>query len=279
MNTTGTTEPSRGDGAGGHEPPAWSEVLWAQLRLLARKQWKVLGLLAAGAALVAFLGLSEINWNPSSPNLLELLLGSPIYVFAFVLAIGWAMGVWSDEGPGDRAYHWSLPVSRPVHDLTRVGLGGVSYVLVGAVGLAVGSLAFVIGGGFPSLGQAAQWGLIAFGLLTGFLLGTIPALVSEHPLRWAFGVPFGYALVTGLLEEAAEKWSWLEGVEAAVKSVWQGSHGLQAAVFAPHQVSGYAEEAVSSAPVAALLLWFVFAAAAVVAVGFVHLEQAKGAAE
>lgn len=279
MNTTSTTETGRNRVGSEHVPLPWTETVRAQAELLARKHWKVLGLLGAATALVAFLGLSEIDWAPPTPNLLALLLGSPLYVLAFILAVGWAAGVWSDEGPGDRAYHWSLPVSRPVHDLTRVGLGGAAYLLVGAVGLAAGSIVFAAGGGLPSPGAAGVWGLVVLGLLTGFLLGTVPALVSEHPLRWVLGTWFGYLILGGLLGEAAEKWTWLGGVESALKSVWLGSHGLRAAVFAPHQVAGQAEQTVSSEPVAALLLWLGLAAAAVVAVSFLHLERAKGAAE
>lgn len=277
MSRVATTETGTRDDPEGHMPPDWPTVLRAQLRLLARKQWKVLGLLAAGAALVTFLGLTE----GTAADLLELLLGSPLYALAFLLAIGWAAGVWSDEGPGERAYHWSLPVSRPAHDLTRVGLGGLSYLAVGAVGLAVGSLAFAVLGGTPALGGGSEWVLLALGLLTGFLLGTVPALVSEHPLRWAVGIWFGYLILAGLAEEAAEAWGWgwLGGIEVALKSIWLGSHGLRAAFLAPGQVAGYSEQAAGAEPVAALLLWLGLAAATVVGVSFLHVERAKGAAE
>lgn len=275
MSAASTPEAGRNARAGEHVPPGWTEVYGAQLRLLIRKQWKVLGALAVAAAGFTYLGLME----GLAANVLALLLGSPLYVLAWILAAGWAAGVWSDEGPGDRAYHWSLPVSRPVHDLTRVAIGAALYLVIGALGLAAGSLVFAVGGGAPTLGGVAAWGLIALALLTGFLLGTVPALASEHPVRWMVGVTFGYLILGGLLEEAAEKWTWLGGVETAVKSVWDGSHGLQAAMFAPHRVTGYAEETASGGAVGALLLWLGLAAATVVAVGFLHLERAKGAAE
>lgn len=280
MTATGAAERrSPREGTRGRVPPDWASVLGAQSRLLARKQWKLLGLLAAGTALVTFLRFGEAYREQATITVEELLLGSPLYVLACLLAVAWAAGVWSDEGPGERAYHWSLPVVRPVHDLTRVGVGAGFFLIAGLGGLALGGAASLVWGVPLVPGGITSMGLIALGLLLGFLLGTVPALLSGHPLRWAVGVPLGYAVFGGLTAEAADRWSWLQGIEAAVTSVWSGTLGLRAAFLAPHEVTGYAEGPVSSEPLGALLLWLGLAAAAVVALSFLHLERAKGAAE
>lgn len=270
-----SAEPSKGtEGRTETRPPAWSAVLRAQVRLLVRKKWKLLTLLATGIGLITLLGLIE---NVES-SLSGLLLESPLYVLGWLLAVGWSESIWSDEGPGERSYHWSLPVTRSIHDLTRVGLGAVFYLAVALVGLAAGGLVHALFGGSFTLGDPAVWGLMLLGIVTGFLLGTIPALLSAHPLRWTVGSALGYLILVGLLGEGARSWSWLSGPWGLVQSVWNGEYGLEAALFAPHQVAGYAEELITS-PVGALLLWLGLTAAVVVSVSFLHLERAKGAAE
>lgn len=277
MSVTTTSAAATDPGASATEaaPPAWSAVLRAQARLLVRKKWKLAGLIAAGGALAAYLGLAETATN----DLSQVIVGSPVYGLAWIVAIGWAASIWSDEGPGDRAYHWSLPVAGPAHDLTRVGLGGVYYLAVGFLGLAAGTVLFVFFAGRPVLGGAGVWGLTALGLTVGFLLGTVPALLTAHPLRWTAGTALGYLILGGLLGEAADRWTWLAGLEGGVKSVWNGTLGLESAIAAPMQVGGFADEMVSTRPVAALLLWLGLAAAAVVGVSLLHVERAKGAAE
>lgn len=273
--TTSAATTDSGASATEAAPPAWSAVLRSQARLLLRKKWKLAGLIAAGAALAAYLGLVEGTAN----DLSQVVVGSPVYGLAWILAVGWAASIWSDEGPGDRAYHWSLPVTRPAHDLTRVGLGGLYYLAVGFAGLAAGTALVALFAGTPVLGGIRVWGLAALGLVLGFLLGAVPALLTAHPIRWSAGAALGYLIVGGLLGEAADRWTWLAGLDAVVKSVWNGTFGLESAIAAPMQVGGFADGMVTTRPVAALLLWLGLSAVAVVGVSFLHLERAKGAAE
>lgn len=284
------TEEGRAAGAkgagGGTEagPPAWSTVFRAQLRLLLRKKWKLLGL-------IGLAGLTALFWadppaaTPSTRHfgVAEFAASPFVYGVAVLLAVAWAASVWSDEGPGERAYHWSLPVRRPVHDLTRVGAGGLLFLAAAAPTLAgIYAAHLLLGGGF-ALGDPALLGLSAGVVAVAYLLGTIPALVADHPLRWAVATVLGYLIIGGLLEEAAERWSWLAGPEAAVKSVWNGAYGLENALMSPSSVfvSRFVEEYSPDPGQAggALFLWLGLAAAAVVGVSFLHLERAKGAAE
>lgn len=275
----GTTDKAQADrkkearGEAGALPPSPGTVLRAQLRLLLLKKWKLLGALTTAIALITLLGLTD----DIAPTVSGLLLESPLYVVGWILAVGWAQSIWSDEGPGDRAYHWSLPLERPVHDLTRVGLGTLIYVVVGVSSLAAAWLVYAVFGASVAFGEPAAWGLMLLGIIIGCLLGTIPALLTEHPVRWTVGTVLGYAILGGLLEAGGQRWNWLAVPASAVQSVWDGEYGLEAALFAPHQVAGYAEELITS-PVSAGLLWLGVAAAVVVGVSFLHLERAKGAA-
>lgn len=288
----GTAETPSAEGAQGGEgrtdtgPAAWSAVLQAQLRLLLLKKWKLLALLALAIALptVALLIADPPAATESTRDFgLADFAATSFYWLAALLALAWAASVWSDEGPGDRAYHWSLPVRRPVHDLTRVGVGGLLFLAVAALvvfGVWAGHL--LLGGSFV-LGDPALFGLSAAVVAVAYLLGTIPALVADHPSRWAVGTVLGYLILGGLLEEAAERWSWLAGLEGVVKSVWNGAYGLENALTYPSVVAiSRRVEEYSLDPGqggGALLLWLGLAAAAVVGVSFLHLERAKGAAE
>ncbi len=60
--------------------------------------------------------------------------------------------------------------------------------------------------------------------------------------------------------------------------MWNGAYGLETACTAAPEVSAVVQETGTSTSVDALFLWLVLATAAVVAVSFLHLERAKGAA-
>ena len=279
------TEEGRAAGSGaGHRteagPPSWGIVFRSQLRLLLRKKWRLLALLGLAVAVPTTqvptqsargmgMGLPEVAANPVP------------YWMAVLLAVAWAVSIWSNEGPGERAYHWSLPVRGPVHDLTRVAVGGLLFLTVALLSFSVVYVALLLMGGSFVLGDPALLGLSVAGVVLGYLLGTIPALVADHPLRWTVGTILGYLILGGLIEEAAERWGWLAGVEGALKSVWNGAYGLNDAIMAPSIVwlSGQVGESVSPDPVGALVLWLCLAAVAVVSLSLLHLERAKGAAE
>lgn len=258
-------------------PPAWGTALAGQARLLVRKKWKSLLALLASGGLLVLLRFSAPRSGEAVVSVVELLLASPLHVFAFLAAYGWAAGVWSDEGPGERRYHWSLPVERPAHDLTRIGVGAASFLIAGVAAVLLWTLPVATLTGAITPGPARALVLIGLVVLLGYLLGTVPALLSDHPARWSIGVFLGYAVGTGLLMEASEHWNRVGPAARALESVWSGELGLEAAIFAPQQMAGYAEETVSASPVLALFLWLVLAAAVVVALSFLHLERAKGA--
>ena len=270
-------------------PPAWGTVLAAQARLVARKRWKTLAAIPLGMGIFVlpwFYVAAETGALPSGgiSTFAGLMLGSPFHLFAILAAFAWALTLWSDEGPGDRAYHWSLPVGRPGHDLIRVAAGGAWMLAVGATGV----LAWSLGGTLLSRmtitpGAPGELLVAASGVCLGYLLGSVPALLCDRPLRWTAGSVLGYAVGTGVLMEIAKRWVWLAPLPEALASVWNGELGLRSAVFAHVHIqgdtSGWLVDTYTSQPGLALFLWIALAAAAVVGLSFVHLERAKGAAE
>lgn len=297
MNATATEVPAtegarteRAEGLSDPEPPPWSAVLRTQLRLLLQKKWKLLTLLALAIAVQTFGILSLIpRFGPDSAlgvttgvagwSLSTIAMAPPVYGLVGLIALFWAASVWSDEGPGARAYHWSLPVRRPVHDLTRVGAGALLFMAAALLAVSVGYGIHVLGGANIPLGEPPVLGLTVLGIGLVYLLGAIPTFLVDHPIRWTVGTVLGYLILGGLLQEAAERWSWLAGLEGAVKSVWNGAYGLEAAFAAPPHVSTVVQQTGSATSVAALLLWLCLAAVAVVSLSLLHLERAKGAAE
>ncbi|MDP2497334.1 MAG: hypothetical protein Q8W44_04990 [Candidatus Palauibacterales bacterium] len=261
----------------------------AQILLVARKRWKTLAAIPLGMGLFVLPWIyvtAETGVVPGDGvhTFAGLMLGSPFHVVAVLAAFGWALGVWSDEGPGERAYHWSLPVERPGHDLIRVAVGGAWMLAVGAVGV----LAWSLGGSLLSRmtitpGAPGELLVAASSVSLGYLMGAVPALVCDRPARWTVGGVLGYAVVTGVLMEIAKRWSWLTPLPDALAAVWTGELGLRSAVFAHLHIHGDVSGGIvdltyTPEPGLALLLWVLLAAAAVVGLSFVHLERAKGAA-
>lgn len=268
----------RADGGVSAVPPAWTTVLRRQLRLLRRKRRRELLLLGLALAAVAFLRLSEA-FQPQGLTFEAFFVTTPIAALVGLLALVWPAGVWYGEGPGDRGYHWSLPVARPVHDLTRVGVGAfwlfVVLILGFLTGLAVGWLVWGYAPGVPS-GEVLAATFLS--LLLSYLLGSVPALVSEHPLRWILGVFVG-ASVFRMAAEGLALWKpSLEVLADGAAALWGPPYGLEAALSAPRHLV-LLPQAPRTEPWAALFLWLVIALAAVLVVANLHVERAKGVAE
>lgn len=286
-----SAEPSKGtEGRTETRPPAWRSVLQAQLRLVLRKKWKLLTFLVLAIALQTFGILSLIpRFGPDSAlgvttgvagwSLSTIAMAPPVYGLAGLIAFFWAASIWSDEGPGERAYHWSLPVRRPLHDLTRVAAGALLFMAGLLLAVSAGYGVHMLRGINIPVGEPLVLGLTVLGVGLTYLIGSVPSLLADHPLRWTVGTVLGYLMIGGLLEEGAERWTWLAGLEGAVKSVWNGAYGLEAAYTAPSHVSTAVQNTGSPTSADALLLWLGLTAAAVVSVSFLHLERAKGAAE
>ena len=63
------------------------------------------------------------------------------YLLTGFMGFFWPMSVWRDEGPRERAYFWSLPITRFQGQLARVAAGGVwmlGFVVLTFLLLAIG---------------------------------------------------------------------------------------------------------------------------------------------
>lgn len=91
--------------------------------------------------------------------------------------------VWSSEGPSRRRYHWSMPVSRELHDTLRIGAGAVWLMLSVAVFAAIGTInePAVLREQWLFHAPAFYAGLFLVSLLL-YLLCTVFALLFDRPL-------------------------------------------------------------------------------------------------
>lgn len=153
---------------------------------------------------------------------------------AWLLLAGpvWGFAVWHNEGPSNRLYFWSHPVSRTAHSLGRVA-AGAAWLLVLYAGLVLAAAAFA-----ALDGHLAQFGVVGFtawvALFTGPLLGylIISALTvsSDHPIRWFLGILLGVPLILSLLDE----WLGLQDVlRFILKPLSSEDWGLGVTLVAP----------------------------------------------
>lgn len=159
--------------------------------------------------MVAFLGLLALAgepWNDSS--LARLLTLWPLWLM-FVGPF-WAFAVWHQEGPSNRLYFWSQPVSRTGQSLARVAAGAAwLWVLYAFLILT----AFVFATFDGDAGQLAEigphgWVSLFASPLIGYLVISVLAVPSDYPIRWFLGFLFGFPITISLLDE----WAGLEDV-------------------------------------------------------------------
>lgn len=224
----------------------WTSFM-QQLRLLGWSgRWGVLvlGLLsllvvAVSTRVDARLGLPAV--------LVAALLGLPAGLF-------WALGVWHGELPHRRAYHWSLPVSRPGHDLARIAAGGLWLLAAYGVLAAAGAVVAAMSGGwarFASIGPT--WATFFTGPLALYLLTSSLALWSDSAgLRRALAAVIVMGFLAGILE--IEPW------RRVMVFLFGGDHGLGPALLGGLLRQGDADTGVFIAAA----LWFAIGLAATV---------------
>jgi hypothetical protein len=149
-----------------------------------------------------------------------------------ILGLFAPLAVWKYEEPSRRAYLWSMPVGRARHTLARVASGWT--VLMGLVAVYVlwaMGVALVTDGNItinpeweaalrPTLPPGARirdltlsghpwlWLVPFTAATTTYLLGSILALLADHPLRVVAGAAFAFFVTIALLEStggAAER--------------------------------------------------------------------------
>lgn len=189
---------SAGEAGAGGRPAVHAAGTWTSLRQQAWLLWKSRRWAFLVLAFVALLALISAGEEPSVAP--ELLIAALVLLPAAPI---WAMLVWSGEAPEGRSYHWSLPVSRPVHDLVRVALGAVALLAAYAILAAVGAIIAATAGGydrFAAIGSTA-WAGFFFGPLILYLLVMPAVLWGDHPAtRWTLGIVAGVPILAVVLQ-------------------------------------------------------------------------------
>lgn len=144
----------------------------------------------------------------------------------------WAFAVWHNEGPANRLYFWSHPVSRIGHSMSRVA-AGAAWLLALYAGLLLAGAAFAALDGelaqFGAVGLTA-WVALFTGPLIGFLIVSVLTVSSDHPIRWFLGLLLGVPLILSLLDE------WLgvaSAMEFILKPLTSEDWGLAMTMVAP----------------------------------------------
>lgn len=247
--------------------PTTTAAFWAQLGLLFRRRWSLAAL--AGLTALPMTVIAAALHGVGSVTLAELFQAS--WTLPAALSAVWPMiAAWKDDGPSERAYHWTLPVDRPRLQLLRAAAGWVHLL----TGLAVGiTLGWATGASIHD-GMAVGRGAVLAGVIPSatvlYLVGTVPALTTDRPLLWLFGAYVTVAALQGLA--MALGWGWLGSVLTDVFT--SGSLSLTAAGNLPQAMSGeLGGSSITVRPWGATGLWLVIALALTVAATRLHLER------
>lgn len=190
-----------------HPTPRWSDVAREQMRAvelgLRREATLFLGLLT----IFAVLGISTAIRHAGSANYhgnssYDPVAAIPIVLFALLIPLG----VWREEGPARRAYHWVMPVGRIPHALAKL-LSGWIWVMA-AVAIYVLYVAWlttlinaIVHAGPPRhVVPGWQWAIPFTAGTVAYLLGSAAVIGSNHPIRWIGGLWIVYWMVIGSLE-------------------------------------------------------------------------------
>lgn len=203
---------------------------------------------------------SETDFGlPAGPGLVAVIVS---YIVLLWTSVAGAISAWCHEGPANRSYHWSLPVSRTAHDLSRVAAGGLWLLGVIALMLGASVLGLLIGGRSATLGAVPVTGWISYvtGPVTLFLLVSLAGVRANRPVRvffLAYLAAVGPWLLFAMLDFTPGYWLW--------DQVNTGTFGLQRVlVDGFFKGLGRANPVVSSTWVAATLFWVFFSGGAVV---------------
>ena len=127
----------------------------------------------------------------SAPGLLAVAIG---LIVLLIWSLVWSLVVWTAESPSNRGYHWSMPISHFQNDLARVA-AGAAWLLAGTVIMAAAAAAGLAASGKTTTLAAVPtsgWVNFVTGPLTVYLMGSVAALLSEHPGRTVFMVWIGF---------------------------------------------------------------------------------------
>lgn len=191
---------------GNYRAVGFGAAFTEQLRLL----WMSRKPLLLLVGLLGILALAGEPWGDSP--MARLFTVWPVWM----IFIGpfWALAVWYGEGPANRLYFWSHPVSRAGHALARFAAGAAWLIALFALLILIGALFAGFDGEidqFGALGFAA-WLNFFTGPLLGYTILSVLAVPSDYAIRWFLVLVLGVPFVLSLLDE------WL-GAEDLVETL------------------------------------------------------------
>lgn len=183
--------------------------------------WRSRRPLLLGGALLGLLVLSGDPWADDPKT--RLLTLWPLWLT--IIGPIWAIAVFYNEGPSQRLYHWSLPVDRVQHTAARLAAGVAWLWILYVVLIGAGAVMGAMDGDLWQLGEVSAAGWVNFftGPLLGYLAVSVLTVASDYPLRWFFGIMFGFPLLISTLKE----WLGLDNVvDTLLKPLGEQDWGL-----------------------------------------------------
>jgi len=187
-------------------PPAWRAVLAEQARAVGL-HLRVVGIFVASVMLLLGALALRLAWmlratHAAHPKLagLNITYAPQACRILAGMALLLPLIVWQDEDPTRRAYHWAMPVSRPLHAATKV-LAGWLWLMVATVSLL---LFWVLTtrlveriSGMPQRYDAGftwwEWLVTPAAVTVAYLFASAAAVGTRRPFVWIFGIPILYA--------------------------------------------------------------------------------------
>jgi hypothetical protein len=195
-----------------HAPPSWRAIAEEQVRavgLLMRVAGALLLvvlLLFGGVAISTALRVRDFNAKHLGHAVANFGFTPEVSIIIAFLALFLPIAMWQDEGPPKRAYHWSMPVARSTHALTKTFAGWIWLLAATAVFVLLISIIDAItkriaGLSFPPDPNFKAWEwLVPFTAVTiAYLFASAAAVGARSPLIWMAGAIMGYFGVIGIL--------------------------------------------------------------------------------
>lgn len=168
--------------------PTAGAVLRAQVRMVAllqRRDFMIIGGIAAGLIALAFWGQTSVQVNGNSSNDAAIPIFAAVSLPLMLVGALWPIGVWRLDDPARRGYFWSMPVAQAPHTLLRVVAGWLLLECVCLAAMVLGPIITV-----PSLMRDAGMSLSLESLWVPLVMPTLPYLLVsalviafEHPIR------------------------------------------------------------------------------------------------
>src|ERR1035437_2435380 len=230
-----------------HAAPRWRKIAWEQARAVGLRLRTTGGLffvtlvLYGGVAIqVARSARAKYPSPAGRPSTVNFSYTPEVSAIIACLALLLPISMWLEEDPTRRAYHWSMPVSRATHAMTRTFAGWLWMIAVIAICLAFivtidAVTQRIVGATVPRQSATAAWEyLVPFTAATiAYMLASAAAIGARTPLVWIVG-PF-------LIYVGASILAFMLGfpqLSSAMSSVVSGFYGVTAAMSGNIRVEG-----------------------------------------